>query len=234
MFWQKSKLGDWGDILSPILTSTRFTELRAEINKDVSKGVYPNPEDAFKAFELCQLEDLKVVILGQEPYANGQSNGLAFGVNNSVVTPSLKIIRRELQAQFDHVPEEFDNSLEHWAKQGVLLLNSSFSVVKDEPASHLHIWKWFTPMVLTAICAAKKGLIFVLWGSYAQKHEKFLQHHLKCFKAAYPASELYAGGKAGFFGNGHFLKINELLDEPINWFQITKQLTDEQQIKIYE
>lgn len=234
MFWQKSKLGDWGDILSPILNSSRFAELRAEINKDVHKGVYPNPKDAFRAFELCQLEDLKVVIIGQDPYHNGQATGLAFGVNRLPVPPSLKIIRRELQAQFDYVPEEFDNSLEHWARQGVLLLNTAFSVVKKDPGSHSNIWSWFTPMILTAICAAKKDLIFVLWGKHAQSYERYTHHTLKCFKAPHPAAEIYAGGKAGFFGNGHFLKINELLEDPIDWFQFPKVLTENQQIKMYE
>ena len=228
-----NKLGDWGDILSPILTSSQFKTLRADINKDLSKGVYPKSEDAFRAFELCQLEDLKVVILGYCPYHNGQATGLAFGVKSLPIPPSLEIIRRELQAQFDYAPEEFDNSLEHWAKQGVLLLNTTLSTIKDSPASHIHLWSWFTPMVLTAMCNVKKDLIFVLWGA-TQKYSAYLHNTPYIFKAASPAAEYASGGKAGFFGNGHFLKINEILEKPIDWFQVPKVLTDSQQIKLYD
>lgn len=228
------KLGDWGDVLSPYLTSSQFDMLTDDIKRDVPKGVYPAGKDCFKAFKLCQLENLRVVILGQDPYHNGQATGLAFGVNSTPIPPSLKIITRELRAQFDHVPEEFDFSLEHWAAQGVLLLNTALSVVKGQPGSHSHLWSWLTPMLIKEMCNHKEDLIFVLWGKHAQKYEVHIHNTKHILKSPHPAAEAYSGGKAGFFGNGHFLKVNELVSPKINWFELPVKATDEEQIKMYE
>jgi len=230
-----SKLGDWGDALSPYISSAAFDMLIEQVKADKAKGVFPHPENLFKAFETTQLEDLKVVILGQDPYHNGQATGLAFGVESKTkIPPSLKIIRRELQAQFDHVPDEFDHSLEHWAKQGVLLLNTALTVVKGQAGSHSHLWAQLTPMFIKEMCSRKKDIIFVLWGKHAQGYEKYIHNTSRILKSPHPAAEAYSGGKAGFFGNGHFLKVNELLDTPINWFELPKRVSDEEQIKMYE
>ena len=227
------KLGDWGDILSPYLTSSQFDMLVDNIKRDAPKGVYPAGKDCFKAFELCQLQDLRVVILGQDPYHNGQATGLAFGVNSTPIPPSLKIITRELRAQFDYVPEEFDYSLQHWAAQGVLLLNTALSVIKKQPGSHSHLWNWLTPMLIKEMCTHKKDIIFVLWGKHAQSYEPHIHNTKYVLKSPHPAAEVYAGGKAGFFGNGHFLKVNEMLDKKIDWFGLSKSLTDDEQIQLY-
>ena len=178
-----SKLGDWGDVLSPLLKSEFFEATQKAIKEEKTKHtVYPAGVDTFKAFELCQLQDTRVVILGQDPYHNGQATGLAFAVNGERIPPSLKIITRELQAQYDHVPEEFDYSLEHWAKQGVLLLNTALTVVKGNAASHMHLWSWWTPKVLTALSKSNPNIIFVLWGKQAQSYAKYIKspNILKC------------------------------------------------------
>jgi uracil-DNA glycosylase len=230
-----SKLGDWEPHLAPILSSKSFRRIQDEIKRyrQLGQTVYPKGEDAFRAFELCQLENTKVVIIGQDPYHNGSATGLAFGVNGTPIPPSLNVIRRELCAQFDHVPEEFDNSLEHWASQGVLLLNTALSVLKGRAASMSQLWQWFTPMVVKLICKHKPGTIFVLWGRHAQSYRKYITHDCIVYTAPHPAAELYSGGKAGFFGNGHFLKINESLDKPIDWFKLPKKATEEEQLKLY-
>jgi uracil-DNA glycosylase len=228
-----SKLGDWGDVLSPLFSSPNFEATQKAIKAEKKKhAVYPAGADTFKAFELCQFQDTRVVILGQDPYHNGQATGLAFAVNDKRIPPSLKIITRELQAQYDYVPDEFDYSLEHWAKQGVLLLNTALTVVKGNPASHIHLWSWWTPRILMKLSQSNSNIIFVLWGKQAQSYSKYIQSQ-NILKSAHPAAEAYSGGKAGFFGNGHFLKINEMLDEKINWFEYPTSLTDDEQIQLY-
>lgn len=232
MTW-KDKLGDWGDVMSPLFSSKEFQTLQDTIKKDkLTSKVYPDGVNTFKAFELCQLADVKVVILGQDPYHNGQAIGVSFGVKSNPIPPSLKVITRELNAQYNHTPEEFDFSLSHWSKQGVLLLNTALTVVEDAPGSHSHLWKFFTTKIIKSIVEHNKSTIFVLWGKQAEVYSKYLKD-ARVLTAPHPAAEMYNFGRAGFFGNGHFVKINEMLDSKIDWFSLPTQLTDNEQIQLY-
>jgi len=232
MTW-KDKLGDWGDVLSPLFSDSKFITIQKEIQKEKKlRKIYPAGVDTFKAFELCQLSDVKVVILGQDPYHNGQAIGVAFGVNSTPIPPSLKVITRELNAQYYHTPDEFDYSLTHWAKQGVFLLNTSLTVVEGNPASHSHLWTFFTVNVIKSIVKHKPSTIFVLWGKHAEKYKKYIPED-RVLISAHPAAEMYSFGRAGFFGNGHFVKINEMLESKIDWFELPRPLTDNEQIQLY-
>lgn len=231
----KEKLGDWWPILKPIFLSQRFVNLRESLKQEYqTKRCYPAPGNVFRAFELTQFHDLKVVILGQDPYHNGTATGLAFATNNGKLNPSLRHILKELHDSHGvEVDKNFDTGLEHWAKQGVLLLNTSLSVREKEPNSHKSIWDGFTIQVIKRIIANHKNVVFVGWGKDAAnllskayvKHEEPIMslfpeecetsHYL--LTAPHPAAEGYTGGKAGFFGCNHFLKINEYLDTPINF-----------------
>jgi len=226
------QLGDWGKILGPLIDDPRFNDTRkAIVEHNLNNVVYPNPENVFRAFELCQLKDLRVVILGQDPYHNGQATGLAFGVNGGRIPPSLRIIYKELCDQFDYTPDDFDYSLEHWSKQGVLMLNTALTVNAKQPGSHSDIWKWWTKEVIKRICEYKRHTIFVLWGKHAQSYKDLI--HIAVLQAAHPAAEAYSGGNGGFYGNGHFLNINDRISPKINWFESPKKLTDQEQIDLY-
>tara|TARA_R100001163_G_C5067110_1_gene206014 strand:- start:2773 stop:3558 length:786 start_codon:yes stop_codon:yes gene_type:complete len=238
----KEKLGDWWPVLKPVFDSQRFVALRQDLAKEYNSNVcYPSPGNVFRAFELTQFHDLKVVILGQDPYHNGIATGLAFATNNGKMSPSLRNIVRELHDSHGlEVRANFDTSLEDWAKQGVLLLNTSLTVREKQPNSHKEIWKGFTEQVMKRIIANHKNVVFVGWGRDAAelltkcyvRHEEPIMslfpeecetsHYL--LTAPHPAAEAYSGGKAGFFGCNHFLKINEYLDTPIDFLN---PVTDE-------
>ena len=233
----KTKLGDWWPVLKPIFASQKFMSLRDALKQEYSSGhVYPSPGNVFRAFELTQFHDLRVVILGQDPYHNGIATGLAFATNNGKMSPSLRNIVKELHdSHGKDVGRNFDTSLEHWARQGVLLLNTSLTVREKTPNSHKKIWDGFTLQVIKRIIANHKNVVFVAWGRDAAdlmtkayvKHEEPIMslfpeecetsHYL--LTAPHPAAEAYSGGKAGFFGCNHFVKINEYLDEPIDFFE---------------
>lgn len=228
-----SRVGDWGKVLGPLFDDPRFEETRKSISiQSLSNKVYPEKADVFKAFELCQMKDLKVVILGQDPYHNGSATGVAFGVKEGDrIPPSLRIIYKELCSQFDHYPEEFDYSLQHWGKQGVLLLNTALTVNAKQAGSHSVFWRWWTKEVIKGICEHKRHTIFVLWGKHAQSYKENIP--IAVLQSAHPAAEAYSGGSGGFYGNGHFLNINERVSPKINWFELPKKLTDQEQIDLY-
>jgi len=233
----KDKLGDWWPILKPIFDSQKFMALREALKTEYeSFRCYPSPGNVFRSFELTQFHDLRVVILGQDPYHNGIATGLAFATNNGKMSPSLRNIVKELHdSHGKDVDCDFDTSLEHWSRQGVLLLNTSLTVREKTPNSHKKIWDGFTLSVIKRIIANHKNVVFVAWGKDAAdlmtkayiKHEEPIMslfpeecetsHYL--LSAPHPAAEAYSGGKAGFFGCNHFVKINEYLDEPIDFFE---------------
>lgn len=233
----KGKLGDWWPVLKPIFDSQKFMALREALKTEYQDfSCYPSPGNVFRAFELTQFHDLRVVILGQDPYHNGIATGLAFATNNGKMSPSLRNIVKELHdSYYVDVKDDFDTSLEHWAKQGVLLINTSLTVRKGQPNSHKKIWDGFTLQVIKRIIANHKNIVFVAWGKDAAdlmtkayvKHEEPIMslfpeecetsHYL--LTAPHPAAEAYSGGKAGFFGCDHFVKINKHLDKSINFFE---------------
>ncbi len=236
----KEQLGDWWPVLKPIFDSQRFMALREELKTEYANNrCYPSPGNVFRAFELTQFHDLKVVILGQDPYHNGIATGLAFATSNGKMSPSLRNIVKELYDSYGlDVQKEFNTNLEHWARQGVLLINTSLTVREKKANSHKKIWEGFTEQVIRRIIANHKNIVFVAWGKDAAdlmtkayvKHEEPIMslfpeecetsHYL--LTAPHPAAEAYSGGKAGFFGCNHFLKINQYLDSPIDFLNTVK------------
>lgn len=212
----------WKQYLAAEFTKPYFNNLAAFVRSEyTSKTVYPQPKDIFKAFELCPFENVKVVILGQDPYhGKNQAHGLAFSVpEQAAIPPSLQNIYIELENDLG-VPPPFSGNLEHWAEQGVLLLNATLTVVAANAGSHQRKgWEEFTDAVVRAINDQKEHVVFILWGRYAQQKGSFIDRnkHL-VLEAAHPSP---FSARAGFFGSRPFSKTNEYLQatgqEPIEW-----------------
>ena len=197
-----------------------FKKIKDHLISDNAEGkiVLPEPKNFFRAFDLCELNKVKVVIIGQDPYHTpGVPNGLAFSVNkNQKLPPSLINIFRELES--DLGVKNYDGDLSAWSRQGVLLLNTCLSVCAGLPASHSNIgWENFTNAAIEEI-QKKKNIIFLLWGKHAQQKKAFIQEDNFILEAAHP-SPLSANN--GFFGCNHFSKTNNLLislgSDPIDW-----------------
>ena len=197
-----------------------FKEIKDHLISDNAKGkiVLPEPKNFFRAFDLCELNKVKVVIIGQDPYHTpGVPNGLAFSVNkNQKLPPSLINIFREIES--DLGVKNYIGDLSAWSRQGVLLLNTCLSVCAGLPASHSNIgWENFTNAAIEEI-QKKKNIIFLLWGKHAQQKKAFIQEDNFILEAAHP-SPLSANN--GFFGCNHFSKTNNLLtslgSDPIDW-----------------
>ncbi len=197
-----------------------FKKIKDHLISDNAEGkiVLPEPKNFFRAFDLCELNKVKVVIIGQDPYHTpGVPNGLAFSVNkNQKLPPSLINIFRELES--DLGVKNYIGDLSAWSRQGVLLLNTCLSVCAGLPASHSNIgWENFTNAAIEEI-QKKKNIIFLLWGKHAQQKKAFIQEDNFVLEAAHP-SPLSANN--GFFGCNHFSKTNNLLtslgSDPIDW-----------------
>lgn len=227
----------WSE-LHPHLDSIDMQVVYAKIEDDIKQGreVYPSPDDIFKAYRLTPPENVKAVILGQDPYHNGQAMGLSFGVNGKKVPPSLRNIYKELCNEFDHYPEEFDYSLEHWAQQGVLMLNTALTVTEKKPTSYAGMWDFLIKATLQVVRWKSPHAIHLLWGKHAQGYTKYITTAV--LKAAHPAAESYSGGGAGFFGCGHFYQVNERLkqrgEQPIDWFKLPEPVSEQSQIDEYD
>jgi uracil-DNA glycosylase len=193
--------------------------LRAE--KSMGKRIFPRGPEIFSAFEHTPLERVKVVILGQDPYhGEGQAHGLCFSVRPGVkVPPSLQNIYREIHDELGlPIPEH--GHLTHWADQGVLLLNSVLSVESGRAASHQgQGWETFTDRVIEVVNRERDGVVFMLWGSYAQRKGAAIDGQRHCVLRAPHPSPLSA--HRGFFGCGHFQQANAYLagrgEAPIDW-----------------
>ena len=197
-----------------------FKKIKDHLISDNAEGkiVLPEPKNFFRAFDLCELNKVKVVIIGQDPYHTpGVPNGLAFSVNkNQKLPPSLINIFRELESDLD--VKNYIGDLSAWSRQGVLLLNTCLSVCAGLPASHSNIgWENFTNAAIEEI-QKKKNIIFLLWGKHARQKKDFIQEDNFILEAAHP-SPLSANN--GFFGCNHFSKTNNLLtslgSDPIDW-----------------
>jgi len=221
---------DWITFLKEEIYSDSFQSiintLQAERNRYT---VFPKDDEIFNAFNITSIENLKVVILGQDPYhGKGQAHGLSFSVARGIKTPpSLQNIFKELQEDLN-IPISSNGNLIPWAEQGVLLLNSTLTVREKEAGSHQEIgWEDFTNKVIKKISEKKKGIIFLLWGAFAQKKSIFIdakKHHI--ITAAHPSP---FSAYRGFFGCKHFSKINEILiknnKQPIDWKLCSEPLT---------
>ncbi|MCX4025514.1 uracil-DNA glycosylase [Endozoicomonas sp. SM1973] len=193
--------------------------LQAE--KQAGKVIYPQGSEYFKAFELTPFDQVKVVILGQDPYHGpDQAHGLCFSVRQAIKTPpSLVNMYKELEQDLGISPANHGN-LEHWGKQGVLLLNSVLTVEQGKAASHQgRGWEQFTDEVIARLNAERQGIVFILWGSYAQRKGSFIdtQKHM-VIKSVHPSP---LSAHRGFFGSRPFSKTNAYLQQqglpPIDW-----------------
>ena len=211
----------WTEILAPIKNTEYFTELwkKVEERYETTK-CFPPKNQIFRAIELTPFDEVKVVIIWQDPYNNdNQANGLCFSVSDKVkAPPSLKNIFKELEA--DLGIKKTSNELEIWAKQGVLLLNATLTVRAHEANSHKDLgWGQFTDFIIKEISDKKENVVFVLWGNFAQKKAGLIDTKKHFIIQSVHPSPLSA--RKGFFGSRPFSKINQFLEEkgkePINW-----------------
>ena len=214
----------WQTVLFEEFQKSYFHDLMKVVEHEYQNTVcYPPKELIFVALKQCSFDDLKVVIIGQDPYhGDGEANGLCFSVNDGVkIPPSLRNIYREINDDLELLFMPTSGNLERWAKQGVLLLNATLSVRKDNPNSHKHLkWNIFTDAVIETISKEKEHLVFLLWGSFA--HKKGLKidrnKHL-VLECGHPSPMSANQGK--WFGNKHFSKTNFYLKSkskiPIDW-----------------
>lgn len=205
---------DWQAVLKDEIQKPYFTELMEALDIEYKTHTcYPPTELIFSAFNNCSFKDLKVVIIGQDPYhGEGEANGLSFSVNNDVkIPPSLRNIFREINTDFDSIFMPTSGNLEKWAQQGILLLNASLTVRKDSPNSHKHLkWNLFTDAVIQAISDQKENVVFLLWGSFAQKKGSKInrsKHYI--LESGHPSPMSANQGK--WFGNKHFSQTNVFL-----------------------
>ena len=202
----------WTSILEEEFSKNYFRKIMREIKNCNSKDLLcPKRENIFRAFEITNFSDLKIVILGQDPYhGKNQANGLAFAVNkNNKIPPSLRNIFKEIKNDLNIDPLT-SKDLESWASQGVLLLNSSLSVKLGIANSHSKLgWELFTNKILKEISLMKNKVVFVLWGNFAKKKESLIdtKKHL-ILKAPHPSP---LSAYRGFFGCKHFSKANDFL-----------------------
>jgi uracil-DNA glycosylase len=212
----------WKEVLKDEFEKPYFQEIAAFLHKEKREGktIYPPGPLIFNAFELTPFDKVRVVIIGQDPYHGaGQAHGLSFSVPDGIATPpSLKNIYKEIESDLGIAPRQSGN-LEHWAKQGVFLLNAILTVRANQAASHSNIgWQKFTDAVISKISQQKKGVVFLLWGNYAKgKRELICSDGNLILEAAHP-SPLARGA---FFGCKHFSKTNNFLiaqgQEPVVW-----------------
>lgn len=214
----------WDDIIGREQQQTYFIETLSFVANERQQGkiIYPPAEDVFNAFKYTALNDVNVVILGQDPYHGpDQAHGLSFSVRPGVpAPPSLVNMYKELEKDIAGFTRPTHGYLESWARQGVLLLNTVLTVEKGKAHSHAHLgWETFTDKIINEINQQRNGVIFLLWGSHAQKKGRFIdshKHHI--LKAPHPSP---LSAYRGFLGCGHFSQTNQILQQqglnPINW-----------------
>jgi uracil-DNA glycosylase len=203
---------DWGNILEHEMEQEYFQELMVRLETEYEQHtVYPKKADLFRALKLTPYEEVKVVILGQDPYHGpNQAHGLSFSVLPGVTPPpSLKNIFKELQQDLDCTPPNH-GCLEHWARQGVLLLNTVLTVREGQPNSHRKLgWQRFTDKIIDSLNARQRPMVFILWGRNAQEKGSFIDgsRHL-IIQSAHPSP---LSARTGFFGSRPFSQSNQFL-----------------------
>ncbi len=213
----------WKKLLTSEFKKTYFKTLTEFVKKEyTTKKIYPPSKYIFNAFDQTPVNNVKVVIIGQDPYhGDNQANGLSFAVNQGIkIPPSLRNIYKELTSDIGLTPAKHGD-LTSWAKQGVLLLNATLTVQAKAPGSHQKKgWEDFTNAVIKTLSEKKEGLVFILWGSYAQKKGQIINqenNHL-ILKSPHPSP---FSAHSGFFGSAPFSKTNTFLmlnnSNPINW-----------------
>ncbi|OCX43045.1 uracil-DNA glycosylase [Campylobacter ornithocola] len=203
---------DWKEFLKDEFLKSYFLDIKVKYIKTLHEGktIYPPANLIFNAFNLTPLKDLKIIILGQDPYHNpNQAMGLSFSVPIGIkIPPSLLNIYKEIQDDLN-IPIAKHGDLSKWAKQGILLLNSILSVEANKPTSHANFgWQNFTDAVIAKLSQEKEGLIFLLWGTYARNKKNLIdaqKHYI--LEAAHPSPL----ARNAFLGCKHFSKSNEIL-----------------------
>ena len=212
----------WCDIINKEFEKEYMKNLfKNLIQERTENEIYPNNNDVFNAFNYTRINDIKIVILGQDPYhGKGQANGLAFSVSKGIPPPpSLIDIFKEINRDLG-INNYKNGDLTKWARQGILLLNSTLTVRSNNPGSHQNKgWEQFTDKMISIISKKKDGIIFLLWGKFAQKKKKLIdttKHHILISSHPSPLSSY-----RGFIGCGHFSECNEILKNKnknkINW-----------------
>ena len=212
----------WKNILQTEFDKIYFKDLISFVNLEYKNHqCFPKESDIFAAFDFCSFNNLKVVIIGQDPYHDeNQANGLCFSVKDGIKhPPSLKNIFKEYATDLNkEIPQS--GNLEKWAKQGVLLLNATLTVRAHEAGSHQKKgWEIFTDSVIQQISNEKENVVFLLWGKFAERKSKLINlNKHKIFTAPHPSP---LGAWRGWYGSKHFSKTNDFLEEigekPINW-----------------
>ena len=203
---------EWVDILADELEKEYFKELSDFVDSEYRDHVvYPDYSNIFRAFNKCLPQDVKVVIIGQDPYHGfGQANGLCFSVADGVaLPPSLRNIFKEISSDLN-APIPSSGDLDRWADQGVLLLNSLLTVRESSAGSHAgRGWELFTDAVIRRITELNSGIVYMLWGAYAQKKVTFVDANTNyILKSVHPSP---LSSYRGFFGCRHFSLANEYL-----------------------
>lgn len=214
--------GGWKEKLGEEFGQDYFKTLTSFVREEYKKAIiYPRPKNIFRAFDETPFEQVKVVILGQDPYhGRGQANGLCFAVNTGVgAPPSLQNIFKELESDLGHSVSR-DTDLGRWAKQGVLLLNATLTVNAGRAGSHQGKgWEHFTDAVIKRLNDEREGLVFILWGNYAKQKGAHIDREKHfVIESAHPSP---FSAYSGFFGSKPFSKANSYLVEhgetPIDW-----------------
>ena len=212
----------WDEQLRTEFEAPYFKQLTDFVRTEYTQGVcYPPGHEIFNAFNLCPFNQVKVVIIGQDPYHGpGQAEGLCFSVKDGIrIPPSLVNIFKEIQDDLG-IPVPTSGSLKRWAAQGVLLLNATLTVRAHQAASHQGKgWEQFTDAVISRLSAEREHLVFILWGSYAQRKGSVIDRSKHLVLTSPHPSPLSA--YHGFFGNHHFSLCNSYLEKngitPIHW-----------------
>lgn len=213
----------WNHLLSEIKEMPNCSLLMQKVSKEYKKAkVFPSSKNIFNAFKYCPFNNIKVVIVGQDPYPQYKvADGLAFSTQQKETPKSLQIILKEVERTEKNF--DFDsNSLKYWTEQGVLLLNTALTVKQNDPGSHSKLWQPFTHRIISYLCTRDEPIVWMLWGKHAKAYSKLInrikQKHL-VLKSDHPAAEIRGTGK--FTGNNHFKLCNEFLIknkiEPIYW-----------------
>ena len=204
----------WQNHLATELEKPYFKNLMQQVDEEYNNYIcFPPKELVFNAFEKCSFDDLKVIIIGQDPYhGDGEANGLCFSVNDGVkIPPSLRNIFTEINTEFDAVFAPTSGNLARWARQGVLMLNGTLTVRKDVANSHKHLkWQTFTDAIISEISDKKENIVFMLWGNFAHKKGAKIDKlkHL-VLESGHPS---FAHSHKKWFGNNHFKLCNEYLN----------------------
>ena len=212
----------WDNLLKEEVNKEYFKTLINYINEEYKeKTIYPKKTEVFNAFKYTDYTNVKVVILGQDPYhGTNQAEGLSFSVSNEVIKPpSLKNIFKELESDLE-IPFPEHNSLKPWAKEGVLLLNAVLTVEEHKPASHANKgWETFTDEIIKILNKKEEPVVFILWGNYAREKKAYITNPIHyVIESPHPSP---FSARNGFFGSKPFSKTNEFLKskgiKEINW-----------------